>query len=150
MKQFHYICCPGWPDFGVPDYPHPIYHCLHQNKCLNSFSRTTIGPAYKPVTEQFDIEYDSTLGINPISGVLAQNTSAMLTCNNSRQLPDSVSSKNNTNNNVSVIHMTILILIGSITVIIAIVLLVAVILLTTIIILIITILLLARWAKVQR
>ena len=40
----------------------------------------------------FDIEYDGTLGTNPISYVLAPNTRAMLTCNNSA---DSVSGKNN-------------------------------------------------------
>ena len=57
-----------------------------------------ITPFCGNVTEviAFDIEYDGTLGTNPIPGVLTQNTSAaMLTCNNSRQ---SVSSKNDSSN----------------------------------------------------
>ena len=43
----------------------------------------------------FDIEYDGTVGVNPISGMLARNTSAMLTCDNLKQPSDSVSSKYN-------------------------------------------------------
>ena len=38
MKQFHYT---GWPDFGVPDHPHPVIAFIHR---LNNFKRTTRGP----------------------------------------------------------------------------------------------------------
>lgn len=38
MKQFHYT---GWPDFGVPDYPHPVMAFI---KRLSRFKRTTEGP----------------------------------------------------------------------------------------------------------
>ena len=69
-----------------------------------------IAPFYGSVTEVFayDIEYDGTVGVNPISDALVRNTSVMLTCNNSRQSSDSVSSKNNNINiDVLVIHVTI-------------------------------------------
>jgi hypothetical protein len=38
VKQFHYT---GWPDFGVPDYPHPTLAFM---KRLSRFKRTTEGP----------------------------------------------------------------------------------------------------------
>lgn len=38
VKQFHYT---GWPDFGVPDYPHPVLAFI---KRLGRFKRTTEGP----------------------------------------------------------------------------------------------------------
>ena len=38
VKQFHYT---GWPDFGVPDYPHPVISFI---KRINNFKRTTPGP----------------------------------------------------------------------------------------------------------
>lgn len=38
VKQFHYT---GWPDFGVPDHPHPIIAFI---KHLENFVRPTKGP----------------------------------------------------------------------------------------------------------
>ncbi|XP_064387090.1 receptor-type tyrosine-protein phosphatase S-like isoform X2 [Halichondria panicea] len=38
VKQFHYT---GWPDFGVPDYPHPVIAFSNR---INDFKRTTPGP----------------------------------------------------------------------------------------------------------
>lgn len=38
VKQFHYT---GWPDFGVPDHPHPVLSFISR---LNNFKRTTQGP----------------------------------------------------------------------------------------------------------
>ena len=38
MKQFHYT---GWPDFGVPDHPHPVLAFIRR---LNNFKRTAPGP----------------------------------------------------------------------------------------------------------
>ena len=38
IKQFHYT---GWPDFGVPDYPHPVIAFIRR---LSHFKRTTEGP----------------------------------------------------------------------------------------------------------
>lgn len=38
VKQFHYT---GWPDFGVPDYPHPVMAFIRR---LRRFKRTTEGP----------------------------------------------------------------------------------------------------------
>ena len=38
VKQFHYT---GWPDFGVPDHPHPVLSFIRR---LNNFKRTTPGP----------------------------------------------------------------------------------------------------------
>ena len=38
VKQFHYT---GWPDFGVPDYPHPVLAFLRR---LARYKRSTPGP----------------------------------------------------------------------------------------------------------
>ena len=38
VKQFHYT---GWPDFGVPDHPHPVIAFIRR---INNFKRTTSGP----------------------------------------------------------------------------------------------------------
>jgi protein tyrosine phosphatase len=38
VKQFHYT---GWPDFGVPDHPHPVLAFIRR---LSNFKRTTSGP----------------------------------------------------------------------------------------------------------
>ena len=38
VKQFHYT---GWPDFGVPDHPHPVLAFIRR---LKNFKRTTQGP----------------------------------------------------------------------------------------------------------
>ena len=38
VKQFHYT---GWPDFGVPDCPHPIIAFIRH---LDNFLRPTKGP----------------------------------------------------------------------------------------------------------
>ena len=38
MKQFHYT---GWPDFGVPEMPHPLIAFVRR---LENFKRTTDGP----------------------------------------------------------------------------------------------------------
>ncbi len=38
VKQFHYT---GWPDFGVPDYPHPVLAFI---KRLARYHRSTEGP----------------------------------------------------------------------------------------------------------
>ena len=38
VKQFHYT---GWPDFGVPDHPHPIIAFIRH---MDTFVRPTKGP----------------------------------------------------------------------------------------------------------
>ena len=38
VKQFHYT---GWPDFGVPEMPHPLIAFIRR---LENFKRTTDGP----------------------------------------------------------------------------------------------------------